>query len=201
MPAVAAVLVTDFSSVFCWLAENALRRLRDEGRIELGYHALELFPAPVELGAPEPVDRAWPLAAELGLAPRTPSAPVRTRKAHELARIARAHGREDAVREALFAAYFAEDRDIGRIDVLVEVARDAGLDLTEAKVVLDIDTHAAAVATESARARQAGIGVAPVLLLGNGTERMRVDGAFSLAEWRALIDEAERTNQSEGRDV
>jgi predicted DsbA family dithiol-disulfide isomerase len=198
MSAVPVVVISDFTSPFCWLTENALRRLRDQGRITLQYHAIELFPAPAPLPPVEPVDVALPLADELGLRLSAPAERSRTRKAHELARLARGYGAEDGVREALFGAYFAEGLDIGRIDVLVSLARAAGLDTTEAKVVLDVDKHAAAVERESAQAREAGILVAPVVLLGGGERRVRVDGAFSLAEWRELIDEAERTTRSEG---
>lgn len=194
MQAVPAVVVSDFSSPFCWLAEAAMRRLRGEGLVTVGYHALELHPADAPLPEPPEVDAALTLAGELGLEMRRPSRAVRTRKAHELARLARGHGREHEVREALFAAYLRDDQDIGRIDVLVRIATEAGLDLTEVKVVLDVDTHAAVIQRESEMARQAGLDSAPIVVLGSGTERSRVDGAFALDEWREMLAGMARTN-------
>lgn len=194
----AAVVVSDFASPYCWLVEAALRRLRDEGLVEPRYAALELFPAPAPLEAAPAVEPARPLAGELGLELQAPTRPVRTRKAHELARLAREQGREDEVREAIFAAYFAEDRDIGRIDVLVEVARAAGMDPTEARVVLDVDRFTAAVTAESVGAREAGLVSVPVVVLGTGPARLRVDGAFPLEEWRRVVEEVVRSTQSEG---
>jgi predicted DsbA family dithiol-disulfide isomerase len=198
MQAVPALIVSDFTSPFCWLAEAALRRLAAEGRVSLEYLALELFPAPGPLPEPPPVEPAAALAAELGLTLHPPAAAARSRKAHELTRLARERGCEEVVREKVFAAYFSAGQDIARIDVLVELAREAGLDRTEAKVVLDVDRHAPAVQLESAAARQAGIDAVPVVLLGRSDRPMRVEGAFSLAEWRALIEEAERTQPSQG---
>src|SRR5687767_6393862 len=152
-----AVVISDFTSPFCWLAEAALRRLEGEGLLHVDYRSLELFPAPAPLPDPPTVEAAEEAAEQLGLVMRAPSRAVRTRKAHELARHAGGQGRGDLLREALFAAYLRDDRDIGRIDVLAEVARECGLDATEARVVLDIDTHAAAVLGQSAQIRAAGI--------------------------------------------
>ena len=39
----------------------------------------------------------------------------------------------------IFAAYWTEGRDIGRIDVLSELASSVGLDPEELKIALDID--------------------------------------------------------------
>jgi predicted DsbA family dithiol-disulfide isomerase len=194
MQAVPAVVVSDFSSPFCWLAEAAMRRLRSEGLVSVGYHALELYPAETPLPEPHAVDAAVPLAAELGLELRRPSRAVRTRKAHELARLARAHGCEDDVRERIFAAYFSGGENIGRIDVLVRIGQAAGLDLTEVKVVLDVDTHAAAIQRESELARQAGLDSAPIVVLGSGAQRARVDGAFALEAWREMVAGMVRAN-------
>ena len=73
------------------------------------------------------------------------------------------------------------------MDVLVAVAVAAGLDATEAKVVLDIDSHTAAVQAESAQLRAAGIVAAPLAVLGSGPRRVRMEGAFTLEEWRQAV--------------
>jgi predicted DsbA family dithiol-disulfide isomerase len=191
------VIVSDFSSPFCWLAEAALRRLEQEGAVRIGYHACELFPTPTLLPPPPEVEAGMELAREIGIQMRPPSRAVRTRKAHELARTAAGLEHEGALRDAIFGAYLRDDRDIGRIDVLVAVARETGLDHSEAGVVLGIDTHAAAVQAETVRARQSGIDALPVVFLGGGDAVMRVDGAFPLQEWRRMVDQATRSTQTE----
>ena len=154
----------------------------------MAIRAYELYPAPVRLplGGPE-VEAALPLAAALGLEMRRPPMAARTRKAHELARFAAGRGMERAMRAAIFGAYFAEGRDIGRIDVLVEIDAGLGLDASETKVVLDVDTFAAEVMRDGAEARRLGIAGTPALLLGTGADARITAGALNEDEIRALL--------------
>ena len=197
MPMLPVVIVSDFTSPFCWLTEAALRRLEQEGVVRTGYHACELFPTSTLLPPPPEVAAGVELAREIGIEMRRPSRAVRTRKAHELARTAAGLQHEGALRDAIFGAYLRDDRDIGRIDVLAEVARETGLDHSEVRVVMDIDTHAAAVQAETTRARQSGIDALPVVFLGSGDAVIRVDGAFPLQEWRRMVDQATRSTHAE----
>jgi predicted DsbA family dithiol-disulfide isomerase len=89
-----------------------------------------------------------------------------TRKAHELVLQA---GEKDAGRElhrALFRRFHEEGDDIGRVDVLMELATAAGLELTATKAVLDVDRHAGTVAELRARATDAGVRGVPTLVVG-----------------------------------
>jgi predicted DsbA family dithiol-disulfide isomerase len=139
---------SDFVCPFSYLVEPALARLRAEG-VVTDYRPFELRPYPAPL--PDPADpgaaAVWdgavaPLAERLGVEIRRPIHQPRSRKAHELAAFAAEKGVGVEVRQALFRAYFVEGRDIGRIDVLVELAVGVGLDASEAKVVLDLDSYA-----------------------------------------------------------
>jgi len=190
MAAVPVVVFSDFTCPFCHVSEAALRRLEDEGLAAPRYAAYELYPAPAPLpAAPSAgdVEAARPLADELG-APLTPPPLVpRTRKAHELAKFAAGKGVERAMREALFAAYFGQGRDIGRVDVLVELAAGLGLDPTEAHVVLDVDTFADAVAADAALARRLGIAAVPALVVGGGADAELLVGAQPVADLREVL--------------
>jgi predicted DsbA family dithiol-disulfide isomerase len=90
-----------------------------------------------------------------------------TRKAHELVLYAAEHGRGDEVHRAIFRAAFELGRDIGRIDLLVGIARDAGLDPMEASTVLGVDKFAAAVEASRSTALSLGV-VGPPTLLAHG---------------------------------
>jgi len=188
MAPVPATVFSDFACPFSYVTEAALRRVEAEGALTLECRAFELYPAPARLPlAPAEVEAALPLAAALGIALRRPARAVRTRKAHELARFGERKGVGPALRAALFAACWGEGRDIGRIDVLAEVAAAVGLDATEARVVLDVDTFTAEVRHDGAEARRLGITGTPVLLLGAGAAARRVDGALTIHEIRALL--------------
>jgi predicted DsbA family dithiol-disulfide isomerase len=86
-----------------------------------------------------------------------------SRKAHELAFHAREKGCFPEIHDALFRAYLMEGQDIGRIDVLVALARKQGLDPMEAKAALDIDLHREKVEEARRSALVAGIGHPPVI--------------------------------------
>jgi hypothetical protein len=88
-----------------------------------------------------------------------------TRKAHELVAHARATGVGLQAHRAVFEAMFGRGEDIGRVDVLVDLARALGLDATEAKAVLDVDRYAQDVAALSAEAA-ARVGEPPALAFG-----------------------------------
>ncbi|MDQ3557428.1 MAG: DsbA family protein, partial [Gemmatimonadota bacterium] len=129
----------DFTAPLCYVADAALRRLEEEGRMELHLRAAELFPVPEE---PPPIpDAEWseaePLAEAAGLPLLRPRFRPRTAKAHEAVRLAGEHGLATPMRAAIFAAFFAEGRDIGRIDVLVELGERLGMELSLLKAGLD----------------------------------------------------------------
>lgn len=87
-----------------------------------------------------------------------------TRKAHELSEFARERDCFRAVRRALFRAHFVDHIDIGRIDLLLEIARGAGLDGSEAKAVLDVDRYTATVISHRRDALEEGVRDVPVLV-------------------------------------
>ena len=88
-----------------------------------------------------------------------------TLSAHRLIRIAGRKGRQDAVVEGLFQAYFLEGRDIGEVSVLAEIAEAAELDATEISRALRGDLERESVKAEDARARQMGIQGVPCFIV------------------------------------
>jgi predicted DsbA family dithiol-disulfide isomerase len=190
MYAVPTILFADFACPYSYVTEAMLWRLEDEGRVQPAYRAFELYPAPAPL--PADADVGWmdalrSIAGEMGVTLRAPLPPVRTRKAHEAAAFAESKGLARAMRQALYAAWFTERRDIGRIDVLAEIAGEVGLDRSEAKVVLDVDTFSVQVRAQDAGARRSGITGVPALAVGEGAELRLLVGARPFAELRAEI--------------
>lgn len=157
----------DYTCPYSYLAETQLAPCRAAGLV-MEPAAFELHPAGVPLAGPDASDwhdRVLPLARELGVDLRRPGQPVRTRKAHELVAFARSQGRAPDVHTALYEAWWQEGRDIGRIDVLVELAEAAGLDRTLSRIALDIDQWAARVEEDLLLARQLRLDVVPAYLL------------------------------------
>jgi predicted DsbA family dithiol-disulfide isomerase len=193
MAVVPVAVFSDFTCPFCYVAEAALRRLEREGAARLRYHAFELHPVPAPLPgtvAAADVEAARPLAGALGLPLTAPPVAGRTRKAHEAARFAERRGVGTAMREAIFAACFGAGRDVGRIDVLVELGAALGLDPTELKVVLDVDTFAGDVLRDQAAARRLGIEAVPALVVGEGARARLLLGAHPVDDLREVLARA-----------
>ena len=108
-------------------------------------------------------------AGPLGLVLAEPPLLPWTRKAHELVLHAQQHDLGARAHAAVFGAIFGRGRDIGRVDVLVELARELGLDANEAKAVLDVDRYSDEVAALGARAAEAGAAEIPALVRDSKT--------------------------------
>ncbi len=191
------IVFSDFSCPFSYVTEVALRRVARQGTA-VGYRAWELFPAPAELAPLVLGDADWEsverLAESEDLPLRRPPFRPRTRKAHEAARFAREHGAEPALRDAVFRAYWGEERDIGRIDVLTELAGGVGLDPEELRIALDIDLYTAEVVAGGELAQRLQLPGTPVIYVGTGTEAQLLAGAQEAQRLRVVIDTSMRSS-------
>jgi predicted DsbA family dithiol-disulfide isomerase len=184
---------SDYACPYCYLAEAALAPLRAEGRVAYDMAAYELRPAGTPLPSPDAgwMRRAWqetvsPLAAQVGLEMAYPPVQARTRKAHEAVAFARERGAGVALHEAVFRAYWRDGHDIGRIDVLVELAAGVGLDRTETRVALDIDQWTERVEADRQVADRLRLeGVPAYVLQRDGRAELRVglQREDELREW------------------
>ncbi|KAB2866439.1 MAG: DsbA family oxidoreductase [Bauldia sp.] len=101
--------------------------------------------------------------------------------AHRLVRWAEPAGRQDAVVERLFRAYFTEGADIGDRAVLAMLAGEAGLDATEAAVRLDTADDRTEVEAEIEHAYRIGVTGVPCFILGGRAAVMGAQPAATLA--------------------
>ncbi len=107
------------------------------------------------------------LVAEAGLpalAERTHT--YNSRLAQELGKWAETVEGGAAIHDALFRAYFAEARDISRIDVLLDVVRQVGLPVDAARGALEERTFREAVDRDWHRARELGVTAVPTYAAG-----------------------------------
>ncbi len=112
-----------------------------------------------------------------------------TRKAHELRLHAAAKGLEGPLHDALFRARFQDRADIGRVDVLVDLAVALGLDLTETKAVLDVDRYADRVTVLRREAEARGVGRIPTLQIGSRS----LEGPLRIDDLRRFLGAARVT--------
>jgi len=73
----------------------------------------------------------------------------------------------DALREALYKGYFEYGKNLGDVEVLVEIARSCGIDPAAAREALKERTFKEAVDADWAKAREYGITGVPSFVAGN----------------------------------
>ena len=109
---------------------------------------------------------------------------VNTFDAHRLIHWAEMKGLGHALKQALFAAYFSEQRDVSDAAVLVDVAEKAGLDATEARAVLDGQRYAAEVRQQENIWIQNNIRGVPAIIFDN---KHLVTGAQGVENYTRIL--------------
>jgi len=107
-----------------------------------------------------------------------------TLDAHRLIRWAGASGpdMQGRVVRRLFRSYFEEGRDVGSAEVLVDVARDAGMDASVVEPLLASDADGAAVRQEIETAARMGVTGVPCFLLEGRYAVMGAQESATLAD-------------------
>lgn len=189
---------SDIACPWCYIGkrnlENGLAQIAaddDAPQVEVTFHSFELSPdTPVDFdgdevdflaghkGMPrervqEMLENVTGVAAQAGLAYRFDILKhTNTVKAHELLHFAKSQGAQHAMAERLMSAYFMEGRHVGRIDDLVDLAAEAGLDAEAARTALESDRHLADVRADQAQAAAYGI---------NGVPFFVIDGKYGVS--------------------
>jgi predicted DsbA family dithiol-disulfide isomerase len=135
-----------------------------EGRDRIAYRAEKFGSAE---RARELDERVSGAAAGVGLQFRTDLMlrTPNTLDAHRLIWFAGREGVQDAVMEAVFAAYFTQGRDIGDRDVLAECAAEGGMDRAAVADFLAGDVAAQEMLAADRAAREAGVNGVPSFFL------------------------------------
>ncbi|MBN9169396.1 MAG: DsbA family oxidoreductase [Microbacterium sp.] len=189
---------SDIACPWCYIGKRNLETgLADAGRdedapeVEVVFHSFELSPdTPVDFDGDEldflavhkgmpreqvtaMLDRVTGIAAEAGLDYHFDILKhTNTVKAHELLHFAKANGRQHEMAERLMAAYFTEGRHVGRVDDLVALAEEVGLDGASVREALDSGRHLDDVRADQAQAAAYGI---------NGVPFFVVDGKYGVS--------------------
>ncbi len=146
-----------------------------------------------KFGGEERARRMYASIGEIGLSEgvmfrferirRTPSSV----DAHRMVRWAFRFGRSAEMVEALFAAHFADGRDIGDVSVLAAIAASCGLRPAAARAFLENDAEIDAVHADNLRAHRLGINGVPCFVVEG---RHAISGAQEPEVLERLLDVA-----------
>lgn len=182
---------SDIACPWCYIGKRNLESglaatAEDENapEVEITFHSFELSPdTPVDFdgdeldflaghkGMPrervqEMLENVTGVAANAGLEYRFDLLQhTNTVKAHELLHFAKAEGRQHEMAERLMSAYFTEGRHVGRVDDLVALAAEVGLDADAARDALESNRHLADVRADQAQAQAYGIQGVPFFVI------------------------------------
>jgi predicted DsbA family dithiol-disulfide isomerase len=165
---------TDFVCPWCYLATPRVEKLRQNFEVDLQWRFFPLHPeTPQEglllkdlfAGRNFDIDAAQARLKQLmdaeGLKFNQRTHTYNSRLAQELAKAF------DSVRDPLYRAYFEEARNIGDVEVLVDVAQSVGIPAEAARDVLTQRTFKDAVDADWEKARRYGITGVPSFVAGN----------------------------------
>jgi predicted DsbA family dithiol-disulfide isomerase len=165
---------TDFVCPWCYLCTPRVEKLKQSLGVEVQWRFFPLHPdTPQEglllkdlfAGRNFDIDAAQARLKQLmdaeGLKFNQRTHTYNSRLAQELAKAF------DQLRDPLYKAYFEDARNIGDVDVLVDIAQSAGIPASDAREVLTARTFKEAVDSDWERARRYGITGVPTFVAGN----------------------------------
>jgi predicted DsbA family dithiol-disulfide isomerase len=102
----------------------------------------------------------------------------------EAGEFAREQGRFDQFHHAVFQAYFSQGKDIGSIEILKQIGKEAGLDADALGKALETGKYRRVLEEAKEEASRLGITAAPTFLFN---EKDRIVGAQSLDVFRERL--------------
>jgi len=127
-------------------------------------------------------NHVYPLAARMNMDLKRPPVQPRSRLAHEAVKWAESLGRFEEYHIGLFRAFFSHGKDIGNIDVLLELAADLGLDTQALQNSLAESEFTARVLADKQEAVQAGVRAVPAFAVNGSLLAAGVQTAERLKE-------------------
>ncbi|KAB2336024.1 DsbA family oxidoreductase [Cytobacillus depressus] len=191
---------SDFVCPFCYIGkrrlEHALGQFPHKDQVEVEFKSFELDPnSPKYNGksihevlaakygmsieqAKQANEGVGQQAASVGLEFQFDEMkPGNTFDAHRLAKFAKEHGKEADVTEKLLHAYFTDSKDIGDVEVLENIAEQAGLNRNDTlRILQDKNAYANDVRIDESLAQQYGIRGVPYFIINN---KYAISGAQS----------------------
>ena len=121
-----------------------------------------------------------PLGIRFGKVSVTPN----THLAHLASEYARDRGHHDSFHDRVFRAFFTDTRDIGNLDVILDLAEADGLDPDDLRTNLVEGRYDSRLARSRAEGERLGVTAIPAFVLD---EKLKIVGARSLDFFRERI--------------
>jgi predicted DsbA family dithiol-disulfide isomerase len=193
---------SDYVCPFCYLQEPVVERIESEfsGRVQVRWRAYELRPEPEATLDPAGdylrdiwARAVYPMAARRGMQLQLPPVQPRSRKAFEATEYARDRGKADAMRHAIFAAFFEDGRDIGDLQVLGAIAEPLDIHPIGLVRALERNVYTDRVIRDENEAAELGFSGVPAMILNvdrpNERKRVLISGAQPYEIVRQIVEQ------------
>ena len=193
-------MFSDYVCPFCYVGFETMRRLKLEFDFQLEWRGFQIHPDwPAEgiptdkvrgLGDRESRAALWErinaMAGAVGISMKPPAVLTNSRAALAATEFARESGRDEALEERIYRAYFNEGENIGDANVVARLAGEAGLDAGEVAAAIKSPKYEMQLKNNSLVAHQRGVSGVPTFFIGE----FQLVGAQSLDAMRAILKRA-----------
>lgn len=174
------VMFSDYICPFCYIGFETVRRLKPEFNFELEWRGFQIHPDWPAEGIPadhareaSPSDsrralweRISAMAEAVGFSMRPPSVLTNSRAALAATEFARESGRDEALEERIYRAYFNDGLNIGDPAVVARLGSEAGLDSAEVADAINSPKYEMRLKNNSLAANQRGVSGVPTFFIG-----------------------------------
>ena len=194
------VMFSDYICPFCYVGFETMRRLKPELNFQLEWRGFQIHPDwPAEGiladklreagdGASRVAlwERLSAMADAVGFLIKPPAVLTNSRAALAATEYARESGRDEALEERIYRAYFNDGENIGDAGVVARLASEAGLDAGEVADAIKSPKYEMRLKNNSLAAHQRGVSGVPTFFIGE----YPLVGAQSLDAMRAILKRA-----------
>ena len=194
------VMFSDYICPFCYIGFETVRKLKPEFNFELEWRGFQIHPDwPAEgissdqargTGDPDSRRALWErisaMAEAVGFSMRPPAVLTNSRAALAATEFARESGRDEALEERIYRAYFSEGLNIGDPAVVTRIATEAGLDSGEVADAIKSPKYELRLKNNALAANQRGVNGVPTFFIGE----YPLVGAQSTDAMRSILKRA-----------
>ncbi len=174
------IVYSDNVCPFCTIGARRLEKLKEEMDFEVEWKPFELHPEVPEKGmsmddyfqgaGAELVKNVLDYGKDVDIEINTRSL-YNSRNSLKVNEFARQEGKFDAFHQAIFKAYMVDDKNIGDLDKLLDIAEEAGLDREKTKEFIKSKEAEELVTKSKNEALRLGINSVPSFIIGKNLIR------------------------------
>jgi predicted DsbA family dithiol-disulfide isomerase len=194
------VMFSDYICPFCYVGFETIRKLKPEFDFQFEWRGFQIHPDWPAEGIPAdrvrgPGDeqsrqalweRLSAMAEAVGFSMKPPTLLTNSRAALAATEFARESGRDEALEERIYRAYFNDGENIGDAAVVARLAGEAGLDAAEVADAIKSPKYEMRLKNNSLAAHNRGVSGVPTFFIGE----YPLVGAQTVDAMRAILKRA-----------